>query len=178
MIGETTYKTNYYATSKKSKSTCPNVSCRLIENSDTRASEFVLEAMDYDTLWKLYIYHILGVAYGGNPQEEVQLLKHIAIKSTIDTEEPSIWVYPGNIHNLFQELPNIPKKHIENILHWYTHNDLWDEYKDHCEALSILVQPIEVIYGGKGIYEYSYYDDGMLRSPMKVIYQATGNEHL
>ena len=177
MIGETKYKTTYHKTTKKNRAKHPNVSCRLMENPDTKETEFILEAMDYDTLWKLYIYHILGVAYHSNPQEEVHILKHIALKLYVDPKS-NVWMYPGDVSSLIQELPGIPKDHIKRILHWYESIGLWGEDSDHCEALSILVQPIEVLHKGRGLYEYSYYDDGMLRSPMKLIYQATGREKI
>ena len=156
-----------------------NVACRLVVNSKNLTPELVLEAYDYDTLWKLYVYYISGIARNKNAKDELRLIKYIASKlNNSNRFAENILIYPYPTDTIFQAFPNMSKEFINRTLLWYENNEILERCDNYIKVMELLVQPINVIWNGKGMYIYVYYDDGTIRSPMKLLYQANGREKL
>ena len=180
MTGETIYTYNFVKDRKiPFKKSDLNVSCRLIKNLDDLTPELMLEAYDYDTLWELYTYHISGLARNKNAKDELRLIKHIASKlSKNNRVDENTLIYPDSVDSIYEAFPDMSKDFISRSVKWYEHNEILECCSNHVKVLEILVQPIHVIWNGKGMYTYGYYDDGTIRSPLKVVYQANGREKL
>ena len=180
MTGETVYAYDFVKAKKiPLKRQDLNVACRLVVNSKNLTPELVLEAYDYDTLWKLYVYYISGVARNKNAKDELRLIKYIASKLNNNNRfAENILIYPYPTDTIFQAFPNMSKEFINRTLLWYENNEILERCDNYIKVMELLVQPINVIWNGKGMYIYGYYDDGTIRSPMKLLYQANGREKL